>query len=44
VEQLAGVEPDYVQGTNLQHALAIAGRHLRRHPDAERWCLGGHRR
>jgi uncharacterized protein with von Willebrand factor type A (vWA) domain len=35
VEQLAAVEPDYVQGTNLHHALAIAGRHLRRHPDAE---------
>lgn len=35
VEQLAGVEPDYVQGTNLQHALRIAGRHLRRHPDGE---------
>lgn len=35
VEQLAGVEPDFVQGTNLQHALAIAGRHVRRHPDAE---------
>jgi len=35
VEQLAGIEPDYVQGTNLQHALKIAGRHLRRHPDAE---------
>jgi uncharacterized protein with von Willebrand factor type A (vWA) domain len=24
-----------VQGTNLQHALMLAGRHLRRHPDAE---------
>ncbi len=35
VEQLAGMEPDYVQGTNLQHALALAGRHVRRHPDAE---------
>jgi uncharacterized protein with von Willebrand factor type A (vWA) domain len=35
IEQLAGIEPDYVQGTNLQHALAIAGRHLRRHPDGE---------
>ncbi|MBT0770512.1 hypothetical protein KIH74_16325 [Kineosporia sp. J2-2] len=35
VEQLAAIEPDYVQGTNLQHALSIAGRHLRRHPDAE---------
>ena len=35
VEQLAGVEPDYVQGTNLHHALQLAGRHLRRHADAE---------
>jgi len=32
---LAEVEPEWVQGTNLQHALKIAGRHLRRHPDAE---------
>jgi len=35
LEQLAGVEPDFVQGTNLQHALRIAGRHLRRHPGSE---------
>ncbi len=33
--QLAEVEPDWVQGTNLQHALILAARHLRRHPDAE---------
>ncbi len=33
--QLAEVEPEWVQGTNLQHALILAGRHLRRHPDAE---------
>lgn len=33
--QLAGVEPDFVQGTNLQHALALAGRHLRRHSSSE---------
>jgi uncharacterized protein with von Willebrand factor type A (vWA) domain len=33
--ELADVEPDWVQGTNLQHALMIAGRHLRRHPDSE---------
>jgi uncharacterized protein with von Willebrand factor type A (vWA) domain len=32
---LADVEPEWVQGTNLQHALMIAARHLRRHPDAE---------
>ncbi|WP_432545198.1 vWA domain-containing protein [Kineococcus sp. SYSU DK002] len=35
VGELAGVEPDFVQGTNLQHALSLARRHLRRHPDAE---------
>lgn len=33
--ELAGIEPDYVQGTNLHHALHLAGRHLRRHPDGE---------
>ena len=33
--QLADVEPEWVQGTNLQHALLLAGRHLRRHPEAE---------
>jgi uncharacterized protein with von Willebrand factor type A (vWA) domain len=35
LEELAGIEPDFVQGTNLQHALKLAGRHLRRHPDGE---------
>jgi uncharacterized protein with von Willebrand factor type A (vWA) domain len=34
-EQLAGLEAQRVQGTNLQHALLLAGRHLARHPDAE---------
>ncbi|GGL89734.1 MULTISPECIES: vWA domain-containing protein [Micromonospora] len=34
-QELAAAEPDMVQGTNLQHALRLAGRHLRRHPDAE---------
>lgn len=33
--ELAAIEPDLVKGTNLQHALKLAGRHLRRHPDAE---------
>src|SRR4249919_611170 len=33
--QLAEVEPDWEQGTNLQHALMLASRHLRRHPEAE---------
>ncbi|MFB9233931.1 hypothetical protein ACFFWC_00020 [Plantactinospora siamensis] len=33
--ELAGVEPDMVQGTNLQHALRLAGRHLRRHSGSE---------
>jgi uncharacterized protein with von Willebrand factor type A (vWA) domain len=34
-QELAAVEPDLVQGTNLQHALQLAGRHLRRHPESE---------
>lgn len=34
-QELAMVEPELVQGTNLQHALRLAGRHLRRHPAAE---------
>jgi uncharacterized protein with von Willebrand factor type A (vWA) domain len=34
-QQLAAVEPDLVQGTNLQHALQLAARHLRRNPAAE---------
>jgi uncharacterized protein with von Willebrand factor type A (vWA) domain len=32
---LAEIEPQWVQGTNLQHALILAGHHVRRHPDAE---------
>jgi uncharacterized protein with von Willebrand factor type A (vWA) domain len=32
---LASAEPEWVQGTNLQHALMLASRHVRRHPDAE---------
>ncbi|MFR9779555.1 vWA domain-containing protein [Micromonospora sp. MS34] len=34
-QELAAIEPDMRQGTNLQHALRLAGRHLRRHPGAE---------
>lgn len=34
-QELAAVEPDLVQGTNLQHALQLAGRHVRRHSEAE---------
>jgi uncharacterized protein with von Willebrand factor type A (vWA) domain len=33
--ELAELEPDMVQGTNLQHALMLAGRHLDRHADAD---------
>jgi uncharacterized protein with von Willebrand factor type A (vWA) domain len=33
--ELAAIEPDLLQGTNLQHALKLAGRHLRRHPGSE---------
>jgi uncharacterized protein with von Willebrand factor type A (vWA) domain len=34
-QELAGVEPDMVQGTNLQHALRLAALHVRRHPESE---------
>jgi len=34
-EKLAGLDAQRVQGTNLQHALVLAGRHLGKHPDAE---------
>ncbi|HEU4361579.1 MAG TPA: VWA domain-containing protein [Mycobacterium sp.] len=33
--ELMGLEGIYEQGTNLHHALALAGRHLRRHPNAQ---------
>jgi uncharacterized protein with von Willebrand factor type A (vWA) domain len=33
--QLAAEEPAYLQGTNLQHALALARRHVNRHPSSE---------
>ncbi|GAA4355033.1 vWA domain-containing protein [Angustibacter luteus] len=33
--ELAAAEPDFVQGTNLQHALQLARRHLRKHSDGD---------
>lgn len=33
--ELAGLDGVYEQGTNLHHALMLAGRHLRRHPNAQ---------
>lgn len=33
--ELTGLEGVYEQGTNLHHALALASRHLRRHPGAQ---------
>ncbi len=33
--ELAGLDADYVQGTNLQHALMLAGHFLDKHPDHE---------
>jgi uncharacterized protein with von Willebrand factor type A (vWA) domain len=35
VTDLASLDADYVQGTNLQHALILAGRFLDQHPNAE---------
>jgi uncharacterized protein with von Willebrand factor type A (vWA) domain len=34
-ERLAGLDAQRLQGTNLQHALVLAGRHLGQHPDSE---------
>lgn len=33
--ELAAIDPTAEKGTNLQHALKLASRHLRRHPGAE---------
>ncbi|BEL02555.1 VWA domain-containing protein [Actinoplanes sichuanensis] len=33
--ELAAIEPTIEKGTNLQHALKLAARHVRRHPGAE---------
>ena len=33
--ELTGMEGVFEQGTNLHHALALASRHLRRHPNAQ---------
>ena len=33
--ELTGLEGVYEQGTNLHHGLALAARHLRRHPTAQ---------
>ncbi|MEV8438065.1 VWA domain-containing protein [Actinosynnema sp. NPDC051121] len=35
IGQLTALEGVWEQGTNLHHALLLAGRHLRKHPDAQ---------
>ncbi|MGW0520870.1 hypothetical protein [Crossiella sp. NPDC003009] len=35
IGELTALEGAWEQGTNLHHALLLAGRHLRRHPDAQ---------
>ncbi|MGH3782363.1 MAG: vWA domain-containing protein, partial [Pseudonocardiaceae bacterium] len=39
IAQLTGLVGVWEQGTNLHHALLLAGRHLRRHPDAAQVLL-----
>ncbi len=39
IAQLTGLPGVWEQGTNLHHALLLAGRHLRRHPDAAQVLL-----
>ena len=33
--ELAAIEPEWMQGTNLQHALRLSGRHLRKHSSSD---------
>jgi uncharacterized protein with von Willebrand factor type A (vWA) domain len=35
IAELTALEGVWEQGTNLHHALLLAGRHVRRHPDAQ---------
>lgn len=35
VAELAGLDEIFEQGTNLHHGLLLAGRHVRRHPEAQ---------
>jgi uncharacterized protein with von Willebrand factor type A (vWA) domain len=35
IAELTALEGTWEQGTNLHHALLLAGRHIRRHPDAQ---------
>jgi uncharacterized protein with von Willebrand factor type A (vWA) domain len=35
ISELTALEGVWEQGTNLHHALLLAGRHIRRHPDAQ---------
>ena len=35
IEKLTGLEAEYEKGTNLHHALLLANRHFRRHPNAQ---------
>ena len=39
IAELTGLAGVWEQGTNLHHALLLAGRHLRRHPDAAQVLL-----
>jgi len=34
IDQLTGLEPMWAKGTNLHHALLLANRHFRKHPNA----------
>ncbi|MEG9227547.1 vWA domain-containing protein [Aeromicrobium sp. Sec7.5] len=35
IEELTALEPEYAKGTNLHHALLLANRHFRKHPNAQ---------
>ena len=35
IEQLVGLDAKWEKGTNLHHALLLANRHFRKHPNAQ---------
>ncbi len=35
IDELTGLAPEWDKGTNLHHALLLAGQHFRRHPNAQ---------
>ena len=44
IEELTALDAMWDKGTNLHHALLLANRHFRKHPNAQPVLLDRHRR